>query len=166
MSDNWIVANLENAFATWNEKMTEIWSLVTTSPQSFKGGAVWSVIEHISGGLQAIGYGLLVLFFAMAVFKSTASFRDFQRPEYALKHFIRFVAAKVAITYSLDLMVAVYDKAGALLNIDYVQADFSEGRVYSFGFNVPAQTAEIGEIKAFVWHSFSDPQPLAESKTL
>ena len=40
VSDNWIVANLENAFATWNEKMTEIWSLVTTSPQSFKGGAV------------------------------------------------------------------------------------------------------------------------------
>ena len=24
MSDNWIVANLENAFATWNEKMEEM----------------------------------------------------------------------------------------------------------------------------------------------
>ena len=94
MSDNWIVANLENAFNTWNDKMAEIWSLITTSPQSFRGGAVWSVVEGIIGGLQAIGYGLLVLFFAMSVFKSTASFRDFQRPEYALRHFIRFVAAK------------------------------------------------------------------------
>ena len=99
MSDNWIVANLENAFSTWNDKMTEIWQLLTTSPQNFKGGAIWGVISGINGGLQAIGLGLLVLFFAMSIFKSTASFRDFQRPEYALKHFIRFCAAKVAITH-------------------------------------------------------------------
>ena len=115
MSDNWIVANLQNAFETWNDKMAEIWTLVTTSPQSFKGGSIWNIIVNINGGLQAIGYGLLVLFFAMAVFKSTASFRDFQRPEYALKHFIRFVAAKTAITYALDLMVAIYDICGGIV---------------------------------------------------
>lgn len=115
MSDNWIVANLENAFNTWNDKMAEIWSLITTSPQSFRGGAVWSIVEGINGGLQAIGYGLLVLFFAMSVFKSTASFRDFQRPEYALRHFIRFVAAKVAITYAMDLMTAIYSICGGVV---------------------------------------------------
>jgi len=115
LSDNWIVANLENAFSTWNDKMAEIWSLVTTSPQSFRGGAIWSVVEGINGGLQAIGYGLLVLFFAMSVFKSTASFRDFQRPEYALRHFIRFVGAKVAITYAMDLMTALYTICGGVV---------------------------------------------------
>ena len=62
LSDNWIVANLENAFSTWNDKMSEIWQLVTTSPQNFKGGAIWNVISGINGGLQAIGLGLLVLF--------------------------------------------------------------------------------------------------------
>ena len=62
LSDNWIVANLGNAFSTWNDKMTEIWSLITTSPQNFKGGAIWGVISGINGGLQAIGLGLLVLF--------------------------------------------------------------------------------------------------------
>lgn len=56
MSDNWIVANLENAFGTWNDKMTEIWSLITTSPQNFKGGAIWNIVTTINGGLQAIGY--------------------------------------------------------------------------------------------------------------
>ena len=70
MSDNWIVANLENAFATWNDKLAEIWTLVTTSPQSFKGGGIWSIITGINGSLQAIGYGLLVLFFAMSIFTS------------------------------------------------------------------------------------------------
>ena len=28
MDDNWIVENLENALATWNEKLAEIWQLV------------------------------------------------------------------------------------------------------------------------------------------
>lgn len=115
MSDNWIVANLENAFATWNDKLGEIWSLVTTTPQNFKGGGIWSIITGINGSLQAIGYGLLVLFFAMSIFKSTASFRDFQRPEYALKHFIRFVAAKVAVTYAMDLMVKLYEICGGIV---------------------------------------------------
>lgn len=115
MSDNWIVANLENAFATWNDKMTEIWDLLTMSPQEFKGGAIWNVVTGINGALQAIGYGLLILFFAMSIFKSTASFRDFQRPEYALKHFIRFVAAKVAITYSMDIITTIYTICGGII---------------------------------------------------
>jgi hypothetical protein len=51
----------------------------------------------------------------MSVFKSTASFRDFQRPEYALKHFIRFVAAKVAITYALDIMTVIYTICGGIV---------------------------------------------------
>lgn len=36
MSDNWVVQNLENALETWNEKLAEIWQLITTSPQNFK----------------------------------------------------------------------------------------------------------------------------------
>ena len=51
----------------------------------------------------------------MSVFKSTASFRDFQRPEYALKHFIRFVAAKVAVTYAMDLMIKIYEICGGVV---------------------------------------------------
>ena len=31
-SDNWIVDNLSNALDTWNDKLAEIWSLVTQSP--------------------------------------------------------------------------------------------------------------------------------------
>ena len=44
MSDNWVVQNLENALNTWNEKLAEIWQLITQSPENFKGGAIWSVI--------------------------------------------------------------------------------------------------------------------------
>lgn len=58
------------------------------------GGLLIAFAKEI---LVAIGYGLLVLFFAMGIFQSAASFKDFQRPEFALRHLIRFVAAKVAV---------------------------------------------------------------------
>ena len=55
MSDNWVVQNLTNALETWNDKLSEIWLLITQSPENFKGGAIWSVIVSIHGALQAIG---------------------------------------------------------------------------------------------------------------
>ena len=42
MSDNWVVQNLENALETWNEKLSEIWQLITQSPEQFKGGTIWN----------------------------------------------------------------------------------------------------------------------------
>ena len=45
MSDNWVVQNLQNALDTWNSKLAEIWSLVTTTPETFKGGAIWNVLK-------------------------------------------------------------------------------------------------------------------------
>ena len=80
MDNNWIVENLTNAFGVWNSKMTEMWSLLTESPQTFKGGTIWQTMETINGGMQAMGYGLLVLFFAIGIFRSASGFRDFQRP--------------------------------------------------------------------------------------
>lgn len=65
--------------------------------------------------MQGIGYGLLVLFFAMGVFQSAASFREIQRPEYALRHFIRFAAAKVAVGYGMELMTAIFSICGGIV---------------------------------------------------
>ena len=59
MSDNWVVQNLENALEVWNDKLSEIWQLITQSPQTFKGGSIWSIICSIHGALQAIGYALV-----------------------------------------------------------------------------------------------------------
>ena len=106
MSDNWAVQNLENALEVWNEKLTEIWSLITQSPETFRGGAIWSVIVDIHGALQAIGYALLVLFFVIGVMKTCGSFAEVKKPEHALKLFVRFALAKAVITYGMELMLA------------------------------------------------------------
>ena len=108
MGDSWIVDNLNAALNTWNGKLAEIWQLLTESPQTFRGGQVWSVMVGIHGALQAIGYGLLVLFFAIGVVKTCGSFVEVKRPEHALKLFIRFALAKAAVTYGLELMQAVF----------------------------------------------------------
>ena len=85
MSDNWIVQNLNSALQTWSDKLAEIWTLLTQSPENFKGGAIWSVMTNINGGLKAIGYGLLVLFFAAGLVKTCGSFTDMKKPEHVVK---------------------------------------------------------------------------------
>ena len=106
MSDNWVVQNLENALEVWNEKLAEIWAIITQSPETFRGGQIWSVITNIHGAIQAIGYALLVLFFVVGVMKTCGSFAELKKPEHAVKIFIRFVLAKAVVTYGLELMLA------------------------------------------------------------
>lgn len=108
MSDNWVVQNLENALATWNEKLAEIWQLITQSPEQFKGGTIWNVVLLIHDTMQAIGLALLVLFFVVGVVKTCGSFTEIKRPEAAVKLFIRFALAKAVVTYGLELMMALF----------------------------------------------------------
>ena len=108
MSDNWIVQNLQNALDTWNSKLEEIWTLVTQTPETFKGGTIWNVIETIYGGMQAVGLALLVLFFVIGVMKTCGSFTEIKRPEHAIKLFLRFAIAKALVTYGMDLMLAIF----------------------------------------------------------
>ena len=109
VSDNWVVQNLENALNTWNEKLAEIWQLITQSPEQFKGGTIWSVILNIHGALQAIGLALLVLFFVVGVMRTCGNFAEVKKPEHALKLFIRFALAKGVVTYGLELMMALFN---------------------------------------------------------
>ncbi|MEY8367315.1 hypothetical protein AALA24_00975 [Anaerovoracaceae bacterium 42-11] len=109
MSDNWVVQNLQNALSTWNEKLSEIWTLLTESPEDFRGGGIWQVILNIHGALQAIGLALLVLFFLVGVVKTCGSITEMRKPEKAVLLFIRFALAKGVVTYGLELMMAVFE---------------------------------------------------------
>ncbi len=115
MDENWIIESLKWTFTLWNEKQEEIWDLIRLTPQEFKGGELWTLALTINDALQAIGYGLLVLFFAVSICKSTINFRDFRRPEQGLHFFIRFVLAKTAVTYGIDLMNAIFNICGGIV---------------------------------------------------
>lgn len=130
MSDNWVVQNLQNALETWNEKLAEIWQLITTTPQDFKSGGIWGVIVNINGAVQSIGLALLVLFFVAGMVKTCGSFTEVKKPEHALKLFVRFAIAKGAITYGMELMLALFN---------IVQGTIST-IMGSAGFSTPQQT--------------------------
>ena len=74
MSDNWVVGNLQSAINTWNNKLNEIWTLITLSPENFKNGEIWEVIKSINGALQAIGLALLVVLFLIGIIKPCRKF--------------------------------------------------------------------------------------------
>ena len=151
MSDNWIVQNLENALETWNEKLAEIWQLITQSPEQFKGGTIWNVIVCIHGAVQAIGLALLVLFFVVGVMKTCGSFAELKRPEHALKVFIRFALAKAAVTYGLELMIALFNIVQGLISTIMNAA----------GFGVAQETVLPAEIVTAVEDcGFSESIPL------
>jgi len=109
MSNNWVVENIQNALDIWNDKLTEIWRLLSESPSAFKGGTVWNIMVNINGTLKAIGYALLVLFFLINIMRHYNSMQEMKRPEQALKLFIRFALAKAAVSWGLDLMMAIFD---------------------------------------------------------
>lgn len=136
MSDNWVVQNLQNALDTWNSKLSEIWQLLTTSPQEFKGGSIWNVMVTINDAVQAIGLALLVLFFVVGVVRTCGSFTEVKKPEHALKLFIRFAIAKGVITYGLELMLALFN---------IVQGTIST-IMTSAGFGTPNQTTLPSEM--------------------
>ena len=109
MSDNWVVQNLQTALETWNSKFAELWSILTQSPEAFKGGAIWNIVVNIHGALQAIGYALLVLFFVIGVVQTCGSFVEVKKPEHALKLFIRFAIAKIVITHGMELLMKLME---------------------------------------------------------
>ena len=116
MSDNWVVQNLQNALDTWNKYLSEIWQLITQSPEQFKGGSIWSVIVNIHDAVRAIGLALLVLFFVIGIVKTCGSFAEVKKPEHALKLFIRFAIAKGVVTYGLELMMALFNIVQGLVS--------------------------------------------------
>jgi len=74
------------------------------------------VIVNINDGLKAVGYALLVLFFVMGVVKTMGSFAELKRPELAVKCFIRFVLAQVAVSHGMELMTALFGIAQGMVS--------------------------------------------------
>lgn len=87
------------------DMLEKMWAILTTSPETFKGGTIWSIITTINGVLGSIGTALLVLFFTIGVIKTCGSFAELKKPETAVKVFIRFAIAKALIDNCLDLLV-------------------------------------------------------------
>ena len=108
--------NLQNALDTFNEFLGAVFRTLTQSPEEFRGGSIWDVITDIHAAIQAIALGLLVMFFLAGVVKACGEFNNIKRPEQMFKLFLRFVLAKAAITYGLELLLALLSVAQGLIS--------------------------------------------------
>ena len=109
MEENWVISNLNNVLSIWNRRLKEIYTLLSMSPKEFKGGGIWKVMVNINGSLKAVGLALVVLFFLMGAVRTTSSMDQIKKPEHAVRLLIRFVLARSAVVYGLDLMLSVYE---------------------------------------------------------
>ena len=102
--EEWIQNILEYAFGVWDGKVGEMLELLSTSPQHFRGGNIWRVIEAIFETMQGIGLGLVTLFFVMGLVRTSASFTEIKKPEHVFKHFVRFAISKAVVTEGLIII--------------------------------------------------------------
>lgn len=143
-SDNWIVQNLQSALNTWNDKLNEIWTLLTQDPATFKGGSIWSVMTSINGALKAIALGLLVLFFAMGIIKTCSNFTDMKKPEHVLKAFIRFALAQGTVVYGMDLMKALFSIIQGIVTTILANASLAGGTVSQLPAEIVEKVESVG----------------------
>ena len=148
MSDNWIVQNLNSALQTWSDKLAEIWTLLTQSPENFKGGAIWSVMTNINGGLKAIGYGLLVLFFAAGLVKTCGSFTDMKKPEHVVKAFIRFALAQGAVMSGMELLTAIFSIVQGIVTNIMSHSGMAGGNVTELPSEIVDKIEAVGMLES------------------
>ena len=68
---------------------------------------------------------MLVLFFLSGVIKTCGSFSEVKKPEHAVKLFVRFAIAKGAVTYGLDVMLAIFKIVQGLMSTIMTTAGFT-----------------------------------------
>ncbi len=152
MSDNWIVRNIERALETWSDKLTEIWQLLTQSPEAFKDGSIWEVMQTVHGALQAIALALLVLFFAAGVVKTCGTFAELKKPEHALKLFVRFAIAKALITHGMELMLALLSIVQGVISAIMNAAGFGTPEAVTMPADLVAIIEDMGFFESIpVW---------------
>ena len=86
------------------------------------------MIVNINSAIQTIGLALLVLFFVVGMVKNCGSFTEVKKLEHALKLFIRFALAKGAITYGMELMLALFNIVQGTISTIMTAAGFSSAQ--------------------------------------
>ena len=88
----------------------------TLAKEVVENERVWGVMQSLHNAMIGIGYALIVLFFAISLFKNTANFHELKRPEAAVHYLIRFVAAKTLVGYGMDIMLNIFSICNGIVS--------------------------------------------------
>ena len=112
-----ILALFEVVFGFWNNQVNLVFELLGQSPQTFKGGGPWGVIEGVEPLFVGIGSALVVLFFVIGFCAESVDIREEVRFESILRMFIRVALAQWLVSYNVDIMKAVFTSIGNLVGL-------------------------------------------------
>lgn len=125
---SWFLDLLNWAVNLWNQMMATGAGILTQSPENASPG-VWNVIKGVNTSMQGIGYGLLVLFFLISLFKQTTNIKEFTL-QGVFGYMLRFLGGKIAIDYCMTIMsgiisivldmIGVIDTSGATIVLNTV----------------------------------------------
>lgn len=99
---------LSSGLVLWNKFYAKILGLLTISPKSAFGGAVWgNVVTVAEQATQAVGIALLVVFFLLGISKSYIDIQELKRPEKIFGLFLRYGFALFAVSKVHDLLEGI-----------------------------------------------------------
>lgn len=114
------VENLQSAIDLWNRRFQSIFTILTTSPEEFRGGAPWEMIVTVMGIIEATGISLLIIFYLYGLFKTTTSYRDLvKNPKAIIFSLFRLFIAKYFVTYSMDVLLGIMSIVQSLISRIY-----------------------------------------------
>ena len=139
---------LQDALTFWNEKYTEVVSMLTTTPTGFQNGALWSVVRSVYNAISAVGLALVVLCWVVGVVKSVGTFTELKRPEVSVKVIVRLVIVQYVVTHALSIMMQFIKLANGIIET----VSEATGTSTTMDLTVPQEiidaTSSLGWIKA------------------
>ncbi len=144
---SWFLDLLDWSVKIWNQMMSTGVGLLTQSPENASPG-VWNVITGVNTSMQGIGYGLLVLFFLISLFKQTTNIKDFTL-QGVFGYILRFLGGKIAIDYCMTIMsgiisialdiIGVVESSGSGIMLDGVPQNIKDMANGLNSFDIGAQ---------------------------
>lgn len=147
-SDNWIVQNLNSALNTWNDKLSEIWTLLTQNPESFKGGTIWSVMVNINDALKAIALGAVGFVLCHGDHQDLRQLHGHEKAGACAESVHPLCIAQGAVVYGMELMKALFSIIQGIVTTILAQASLSAGTVAQLPAEIVDKVESVGMLES------------------
>lgn len=104
-------------FETWNSLVDVVFGLLIASPETFKDGGPWQIIEELNPIFVSVGSSLVVIFFVIGFCSESIDVRDEMRLEKILTLLCRLGLAEFMVANNVTIMKAVFQSVGNLVGL-------------------------------------------------
>ena len=104
-------------FEAWNSMVDIVFGLLTDSPENFKGGGPWEIIESINPIFVGVGSSLVVIFFVIGFCSESIDVKEEMRLEKILALLVRLGIAEFFVANNISIMKAIFTSVGNLVGM-------------------------------------------------